>query len=247
MKTTYHLIFGLSLLLLFSSAILSTPETVTVYMIGDSTMANKSTKKYPEMGWGQAFAEYIAQGATVDNRAMDGRSTRSFIEEGRWKSILEGLKENDYVIIQFGHNDEKVKDHRGTTIYDFKENLRKFITETRAVKATPILLTPVTRRTFTDGKLVNTHEGYSQAVREIAAEEKVDFIDAHRISEDIVTDLGQEKSKELYLWIEPGEYDNYPEGKKDNTHFVSEGAHAIARAVVGEIKKMNISLSKYLK
>lgn len=245
MRKICHLIFTLTALLILSAA---TPgHTITVYMIGDSTMANKSSEKHPEMGWGQAFKEYVGKGVVVDNRAMDGRSSRSFIEEGRWTSILKTLKEGDYVIIQFAHNDEKVDTPRGTTIYDYKQNLKKFIGETRARKAVPILLTPVTRRTFTDGKLVNSHGAYPDAAREVAKEESVAFIDALQLSEEIVTELGPERSKELYLWVEPGEFAYYPEGKKDNTHFTSEGAHAIAAAVAREIKKTDLPLGKLIK
>ncbi|NDV83238.1 rhamnogalacturonan acetylesterase [Bacteroides sp. 51] len=245
MKTIRNIILYLAVVLVCSSA--TSHHPITVYMIGDSTMANKSAEKHPEMGWGQAFESYFGKDVKVDNRAMDGRSTRSFIAEGRWESILQTLKENDYVIIQFGHNDEKVDTPRGTTLYDYKENLKRFIRETRAKKAIPILLTPVTRRTFTDGKLVNSHGDYPKAAREVAVEENVAFIDALKLSEEIVVELGPEASKQLYLWVEPGEYTYYPEGKKDNTHFTSHGAHIIAGAVAKEIKKMDLPLSKLFK
>ena len=219
-----------------------------IYMIGDSTMANKSEEKYPETGWGQAFAGLLNDSVIVDNRAMDGRSSKSFIEEGRWTSIYKKLQKGDYVIIQFGHNDEKVDTPRGTTIYDYKQNLRRFILETREKGAIPILLTPITRRTFTDdGRVINSHGDYSRAVREVAKEEKVYFIDAHRISEKLIIDLGKEASKELYLWIAPGQYAYYLHGKQDNTHFTVKGAHVIAKALAMEMKQKGLPLSRWFR
>jgi len=240
------IIFGLYIVLILSSGTLA-GQTTTVFTIGDSTMANKSKEKYPEHGWAQVFGEYFNKGVKIDNHARDGRSTRSFIEEGRWDPIVKSLKENDYVIIQFGHNDEKVDTPRGTTIYDYKQNLKRFIADTRSKKAIPILLTPVTRRTFVNGTVEDTHGAYSRAAREVAEEENIAFVDIHRISVDIITELGPEESKKLYLWVEPGEYAYYPAGKKDNTHFSLQGAHAIAGAIAKEIKKMDLPLSQQLK
>lgn len=247
MKKISNLRFGFLILLVLCVTTPIYATLVTVHMIGDSTMANKGKEKFPETGWGQAFAELAGDSVQVDNRAMDGRSSRSFIAEGRWTAVLQKLKESDYVIIQFGHNDEKVDTPRGTTIYDFKQNLKRFIAETRAKGATPILLTPVTRRTFTNGKLIDSHGAYSEAAREVAQEEKVSFIDAHRISENIVLNLGEQASKELFLWVEPGQYAYYPDGKKDNTHFNWQGARKIAEAMAVEIKQMDLPLSKLLK
>lgn len=225
---------------------IKTPRTV--YMIGDSTMANKDGEKYPETGWGQAFAGLFNESVKVENRALDGRSSRSFIEEGRWTPIYNELRRGDYVIIQFGHNDEKVDTPRGTTIYDYKQNLKRYIDETREKGATPILLTPVTRRTFSEkGKIIDSHGAYSKAAREVAEEEKVCFIDAHRISERIISGLGEKASKELYLWIEPGQYAYYPDGKKDNTHFTEKGARTIAEAIATEIRQLDLPLRNWFK
>lgn len=247
MKRISDLRFGFLILLVLCMATPVYASLVTVHMIGDSTMANKEDEKFPEKGWGQAFAELVGDSVQVDNRAMDGRSSKSFIAEGRWTAVLQKLKKSDYVIMQFGHNDEKVDTPRGTTIYDYKQNLKRFIAETRAKGAIPILLTPVTRRTFFEGKLIDSHGVYSEAAREVAKEEKVSFIDAHRISENIILNLGEQASKELFLWLEPGQYANYPDGKKDNTHFNWKGARKIAEAVALEIKQMDIPLSKLLK
>jgi lysophospholipase L1-like esterase len=132
-------------LLLFALALLSfayKQKTKTkVYLIGDSTMSIKETKVYPETGWGMPFAYFFDSTIEVDNRAKNGRSTRTFISENRWQPLADNLQEGDYVFIQFGHNDEsKEKTDRYTTPEQFKINLTKFVTETRAKKASPILI-----------------------------------------------------------------------------------------------------------
>src|SRR6187551_2641916 len=145
------------------------PGRITVYLVGDSTMSNKETKAYPETGWGMPFQYFFDSTVVVDNRAKNGRSTRSFIAENLWQPIVDNLKEGDYVFIQFGHNDEsKDKVDRYSSPEDYKKNLIKFITETRAKKANPVLITPVTRRKFVDGKIQQTHAEYSPLVVEVA-------------------------------------------------------------------------------
>src|SRR5689334_17938120 len=131
---------------LFLVAFTFPPGKIKIWLIGDSTMANKEIKAYPETGWGMPFAYFFDSTVVVDNRARNGRSTRSFIAEGLWQPVVDRLKEGDYVFIQFGHNDEsKEKGERYATPEQYKTNLIKFVTETRAKKANPILLTPVTR------------------------------------------------------------------------------------------------------
>jgi len=133
---------------------------ITVYMIGDSTMANKEAKAYPETGWGMAFQQFFDKDVTIDNRAMNGRSTLSFINENRWQPIVDKLEKGDYVFIEFGHNDEKInKAGVGTSLADYRKNLIKFITETREKKATPVLLTPVMRRSYVNGVFTDSHGG----------------------------------------------------------------------------------------
>jgi lysophospholipase L1-like esterase len=140
-------------LLLFTSLLLISfvplqKKHIKVYLIGDSTMAIKETKAYPETGWGMPFSIFFDSTVTVDNRAKNGRSSRTFIEEGLWKPVVDHLEEGDYVFIQFGHNDEVSTKKSFTTEAEFKNNLERYITETRSKKAIPVLLTPVARRKF---------------------------------------------------------------------------------------------------
>src|SRR5688572_25070066 len=145
---------------------------ITVFMIGDSTMADKpDPDRNPERGWGQLLPSFLDGEVTVVNRAVNGRSSRSFIDEGRWDAVLTALRPGDHVFIQFGHNDEKREDPArfadATTTY--RRNLERFVSETRAKGAEPILLTPIVRRKFNaSGALEDTHSAYPTVVREVA-------------------------------------------------------------------------------
>jgi len=220
---------------------------ITVYLIGDSTMANKQVKAYPETGWGMPFSWFFDQSVTVDNRAQNGRSTKSFIAEKRWDSVMETLKEGDYVFIQFGHNDEVPTKKTYTPEADFKANLVKFITETRNKKANPVLLTPVARRKFdASGNVQGTHDVYSELVRQVAKEQNVPMIDLDKEWQAVLQKYGVENSKMLFNHLAPGENPNYPDGKTDDTHFNELGARKVAQIVLADIKSLNLELAQHI-
>jgi lysophospholipase L1-like esterase len=222
-------------------------EKMTIWMIGDSTMSVKKEKAYPETGWGMPFADYFNDKVSVENKAMNGRSTLSFITEKRWQEVYEGLKEGDYLIIEFGHNDEKVdKPGVGTTPEQYKINLAKFVTEARSKKAIPILMTPIARRNFKDGQLMDTHKGYPDVVRSLADSLHVPMIDMQRKTEKLLTQYGEEKSMALFNYVDSGHV-NYPQGKKDNTHLSPVGAKAVADCAAEGLKALKLPLAKYLK
>src|SRR5687768_7535202 len=153
-------------------------EKIKIFLAGDSTMSIKETKVYPETGWGMPFVHFWDSTVTVVNRAKNGRSTKTFLSEGLWKSIYDEMGKDDYVFIQFGHNDESPdKKERYATPDTFRMILTRFIKDTREKKAIPVLLTPVSRRKFKDGKQIPTHEIYSGLTREVAKEQKVLLID----------------------------------------------------------------------
>lgn len=231
-------------ILLITLYLLMPQKHTTVYMIGDSTMANKQPDKFPETGWGMPFSKMFNESVTVDNRSMNGRSTKSFINEKRWQPIVEALKEGDYVFIEFGHNDEKLdKPTVGTSIEDFKTNLVKFITETRAAKATPILLTPVNRWKFDSlGRFQDTHGAYPDAVREVAKAYKVPLIDMYQKTKALMEKIGPETSHKWFNQLGKGEHPNYPDGVKDNTHFSPAGAQQMADLAVEGLKELHIDL-----
>jgi lysophospholipase L1-like esterase len=235
--------FSLSLLLM--SFLVQQKEPIKVYLIGDSTMSIKEVEAYPETGWGMPFAYFFDESVTVDNRAKNGRSTKTFISENRWQAVADSLKKGDYVLIQFGHNDEvKSKVGRYTTPEEYKANLTRFINETRSKGAKPVLLTPVARRKFDEiGQVQGTHAEYSAIVRTVAKEQDVPFIDMDKKSQALLQKWGPEKSKLLFLHLEPGEHPNYPEGEQDDTHFNELGARKMAQLVLQEVKVMELDLA----
>lgn len=245
-KNIFFSLSGVCLLVLACSFMLP-PKKRNVWMVGDSTMAIKAADKFPETGWGVAFATKFKAQAEVQNKAKNGRSTKSCINEGIWKEVYKGLRPGDYVFIQFGHNDEKVhKPNVGTTIDEYKANLSRFVMETRSKKGNPVLLTPIARRAFEEGILVDTHGEYPEAVRQVADSLNVPLIDLTLQTSDLLTELGEEGSTSLFLHVPEGHY-NYPKGVADNTHLNEYGAKVIADLVVRDIERQRIPLAKYLK
>lgn len=227
----------------FLSFALPEKRKIKIFLAGDSTMSIKETKAYPETGWGMPFAYFWDSSVTVVNRAKNGRSTKTFISEGLWKSIYDEAGEGDYVFIQFGHNDEsKEKVERYTTPDEYKANLTRFVNEARSKKAIPILLTPVSRRKFKDGKAIETHVEYTPLVIEVAKVLNVPLINLDAKSMELYQQFGEEGSKLLFLQLQPAEHPNYPEGKIDNTHFNELGARRIAQIVLNEIKILDLDL-----
>lgn len=262
-------IFAIAIIFISSSR---EPE-FTVFMIGDSTMANKDTTGgKQERGWGMVLQQYFDNKVLVDNHAVNGRSSKSFIDEGRWDKVLAKIKPGDYVFIQFGHNDEKPQPERhtdpGTT---FDDNLRKFVNETRSKGGIPVLFNAVVRRNFAikqqknddDEKLRNldakvggnviegdtlydTHGDYRIAPANVAKELGVTFIDANAITHELEQGLGREASKKLHMIFAPGEHPSLPNGRWDNTHYNIYGANQVAllliKAVGDEIPQIRTHL-----
>ena len=267
MKTTRIFLAALTLLMLTSAFTMR--KTVTVFMIGDSTMANKDTTGgKQERGWGMMLQQYFKSDVVVDNHAVNGRSSKSFIDEGRWDVVLSKMKPGDYVIIQFGHNDEKPAADRhtdpGTT---FDANLRRFVLESRARGGIPILCNAVVRRnfyrqvdssvddeslrntTYEDEKvnsdtLIDTHGAYLLSPRNVARELGVPFIDANRVTHDLEQGMGIEGSRRLHMWFRPGEHPSVPKGRKDNTHYNVYGATVVAGLLAEEISHQVPALKK---
>ncbi|RVT74434.1 rhamnogalacturonan acetylesterase [Flavobacterium sufflavum] len=241
---------------------------VTVYLIGDSTMADYANNyepgkdymktRYPVTGWGQVFQQFLVKdslqkvnklikthSALVDDRARGGRSTRAFFQEGRWRAVYENLKKDDLVLMQFGHNDgAENMTERYVTIEGYKEFLRLFVSQTRSKGAIPIILTPVARNyPWKDGKLQNVHGLYDQAAKDVAKELNVMFIDLNKKSMDFFTKKGETFSAENYFMNFPaGKYEAYPDGQKDNTHFQTKGAIEVARLVFEGMKELNATI-----
>lgn len=223
---------------------------VTIHLAGDSTMSEKLPEKRPETGWGEFLATQFRPGTIgIDNRAKNGRSTRTFIEEGRWQALLEATKPGDVVLIQFGHNDQSVeKRDRYTPPADYARNLARFVDDVRARQATPVLLTPVARRRFDErGRLQPSHGEYPDRVRELAAREQVALVDMERRSSALLQAAGVEPSKRLFLWVAPGADPNYPNGVEDNTHFSPAGAEVMAREFAAALRGSGLGLAGLLR
>ena len=219
-------------------------DHITIYMIGDSTMSIKEKSAYPETGWGMPFAIFWDQTVTADNRARNGRSTKTFINEGLWKPVVAGMKKGDYLFIQFGHNDEINTKTSYATPDEFRNNLTIFVTEARKKEVNPVLITPVTRRNFdAAGKVVDTHVIYAQIVRDVAAKNNVPLIDLDSLSMQLLQKLGPDQSSLLFNHLLPGENPNYPEGKEDNTHFSELGARKMAELVLARIRVIQPELA----
>ncbi len=236
------------LLLLALSAVpaLAAP---TIYLIGDSTMADKPSLEHPERGWGQLFRELVREPARVENHAVNGRSTKSFIDEGRWTPIADKLRPGDWVIIQFGHNDEKedkpkvYADPRGA----YRRNLTHFVRASISHGARPVLATPVVRRRWNEaGEMFPTHGEYPDVVREVARAEGVPLVDLLELTRELERSLGPEGSKDLHLWFEPGEHPALPEGIRDDTHYSEEGARRVARLAAAEMHRLNLGIAGWI-
>ena len=231
---------------LLASLAMRPATPITVWMAGDSTMAPKAPHKRPETGWGEAFAECFSPATVrVANRAMNGRSTKSFVSEGHWAAIVDSLQPGDYVFIQFGHNDEKVNTDRGVTPEMYASNLGRLVDDVRAKRGIPVLITPVTRRSFRGDTLTDSHGEYPPAVHRVAIEKTVAVIDMHRSSMALVARLGPDSSRALWLHLEPGAHPNYPAGVRDDTHFNADGARTMAGLAIDGIRELKLGLSDH--
>lgn len=224
------------------------PSRPVIWLVGDSTMADKPLGDNPERGWGQLLPEFFGNGVTIENLAMNGRSSRSFIYEGRWDSLMKKLNKGDYVVIQFGHNDGVItKTDRYCSPVEYRYNLTRFVNDVRSKGANPILCTSIQRRKFDEnGKSQDTHGEYPGYVRSIATQLSVPLVDMQKKSEEVIVEHGMEGSKKIFLHISPGEYKSLPEGKEDNTHFSEYGARLMARLFCDGLKEINHDLVKYL-
>ncbi len=225
-------------------------EEPRIFLIGDSTMADKPLVGNPERGWGQMVPRFFVEGMVIENHARNGRSTKSFLREGRWNEVYEKLRPGDYVFMQFGHNDAKKED---TSRYaeahtNYQTNLLRFIRDARSKHATPILLTPVCRRRFdAQGKVYDVHGEYTAVVRALGVTENVPVIDLNKKSFALFEKLGPDETKKMFLHASPKTFSAISEGKNDDTHFNSVGAERVAEMVIEGIKELDISVTKFLK
>lgn len=217
------------------------PKEIRIFICGDSTAQNYDTTKTVMRGWAQMLPDFFDEHVTVVNKAKAGRSTKSYLAEGRWKEVVDSLQPNDYVIIQFGHNDASSKPERHASYPDYKRNLIKMVKEAQAKQARPILATSIVMRTFKDNGLLDDRlKGYPVITRQLADSLNIPLIDTWLKSRDLIIMMGDEPSKKMYMWIEAGIDSIRPNGSQDDTHLQAPGATAIAKMVANEIKKQNL-------
>ena len=233
-KTLFILVLAVIVLQSFKK------DHVNIWMIGDSTMAPKKKEAFPELGWGVALSNFIKSDVTIHNHAVNGRSTLSFINENGWKNVCDSIQPGDYVIIQFGHNDQKPKPDRHTEPFgSFKDNLKKFIAEARSHKANPVLCSSIVRRHFNGkGNLTDTHKDYITATKQVATETATDYVDMEKLTRKLVLDMGPQGSKTIY---------NFTDKKQDSTHLNVEGANVVAKLFVDDAQKRKLPIAKYFK
>ena len=208
-----------------------------IHLAGDSLCTEYPESASPQTGWGQCIAAALGDDSIpVFNHAVGGESTKSFIDSGKWGKLIAGVRHGDLVLIQFGHNDEKEAESRHTDpSTTYKENLIRFIEETKAKGGTPVLLTSVSRRFFdSDGRPKRTHGAYPQAMRELAADTGIPLIDMEEQSWQWLLRLGPDGSAPFFV------LDKRDPAAMDNTHLTREGAEVIAGMIAGNLKELNI-------
>ncbi len=216
-----------------------------VYIIGDSTVENNTP---PFRGWGWALPRFLAEDVKVENHAKSGRSTRSFLDEGRFDPVHKAMKAGDVLLIQFGHNDEKDDAERHTDPdSSYRDFLRYYCRAAMEKGALPVLLSPVSRRLYVgDGSLLYTHGEYPAAVKAVAQELHVPFLDLKTASRKLYLSASPEETEKLFVVLKPGEHPDFPEGHEDKTHFNAFGAERIAGLVAGMMEE-EPRLKRYMK
>ncbi|WP_390407402.1 rhamnogalacturonan acetylesterase [Lacticaseibacillus jixiensis] len=203
---------------------------VTLFIAGDSTAAKKLTERRPETGWGECLQGFFDPArVTVDNRALNGRSSKSFIAQGHLKEIEQVIQPGDYMFIQFGHNDQKLSDpQRGTHAFgDYQDYMRQYIQVAKAHQATPILLTSVTRRKYlADGSTLDPQAvgDFPEATRQIAQAEGLVCLDMFVETQAFLSQFPPAETTKFFMNFASGVYSNYPAGSDDNTHSRPAGA-----------------------
>jgi len=212
----------------------------TIYLAGDSTVQSYNSSYYPQAGWGQVIYEYFTSDVKFVNKAIAGRSSKNFVEQGRLDEILNVIQEGDYLFIQFGHNDATISnpDRYAAPYTTYKEYLAKFVDGARAKGAIPVLITPVARLNYKNNTYVNDFPDYCNAMKQVAAEKNCAIIDLMTKCLNYYSTLDYNKVFTFYMVSSNG---------TDYTHFTETGAREIAKLVAQGVKELNLPISKYVK
>ena len=213
---------------------------MTIFICGDSTAATYAPENAPITGWGQVLGEFIP-GVNVVNKSMGGRSTKSFLADGRLVAIEQAIQPGDLMLIQFTHNDTSDLVWRHTDPYtSFAANLALYVDTARIHGATPVLMTPIPRRYWRNGELLDAHGDYPDAIRLVAMQKGVPLLEITREAMKTLRDMGEEATYPLYMNVEPGLYPAYPNGSKDDTHTQRAGAEFYARMTADMLRQQGL-------
>lgn len=223
-----------------------------IYMAGDSTMQTYNGSYYPQQGWGQRMQELTIDGVKVSNQSLGGRSTKSFKAEGRWQRLVSSVKEGDFVIIQFGHNDAtKAKPERYAEVNtEYKANMEGFIDDVRKAGGTPIIVSSIPQGNYLpDGHFKKNGflDPYVNMALQVAKEKNCESIDLYRYACEEFDKIGEKKGLSLYNIFPAGKYTTQPAAKNDHTHIVFGGAYFYAAAFVKLAKDNKLSIAKLFK
>lgn len=219
-----------------------------ILCLGDSIMQYNDFSTYPQTGWVQELYRFFPDSTQWLDFARNGRSTKSFIDEGRFITVMAQAKKGDFALIQFAHNDEKDDPTRHTDAKidgDFRKNLSYFVRELRSKGVLPVLLTPIARRMFENGKPKNSHGEYPEAIKETALQENVPCIDMTSLTMNLLEKEGFESSRRFYMNFDAGLYENFPDGRDDNSHLRPDGAFVFSRLAASEIQKIADTFPEY--
>jgi lysophospholipase L1-like esterase len=214
------------------------PASVKIILVGDSTVATGG-------GWGPGFCAVMTPNVTCIDDALNGRSSKSFIDEGAWKKALD--EHGDYYLIQFGHNDQKTDEKRHTDAEgSFKDYLQRYISDVRAMGAVPVLVTSLSRRTFKNGKVVEDLNPYAAATREVTAQEGIAEIDLNAISTNLLNNMGQDEADKFDALLHPDATAENPTAGKitlDRTHLNPSGQSFFGKVVAVELARVHPELN----
>lgn len=221
------------------------PDAVTVYIAGDSTVTDQRSE--PWSGWGQLLPSFFEQGVAVANHAESGRALFSFLWEKRLDKILSTIKPGDYLLIQFGHNDQKDKREGAGPFSTYTQELEDYIVKVREKNAYPVLVTPMERRRWSGGKPRETLTEYAEAMRKVGKRQDVPVIDLHAMSLVFYAAMGTENSKKAFVHYPENTFPGQDKGLKDDTHHNVYGAYELARCVVEGIRSKVPELARHLR
>lgn len=211
-----------------------------IYWAGDSTVAKNTCETWPQTGIGQEFHRFLRANVQVENFALNGRSTKSFIDEGRLDAIAAEIRPGDFLFIQFGHNDEKPHDaaRYADPETGYPENLGKFVAVAREKGATPVIITPLTRYHYKAPGILYKHDRWAEAARRTGEKLGVAVVDLTARSEELVDKLGEYAQTTYYMNVPAGIYGHFPRGQKDNSHLQPAGAVVFGSLIARELHKL---------